>query len=77
MRGGVPASVCMEQGYLHASFVKLPNGGKLFVAADTMVGLLMGYEDGERNVSRKMLSRWWGKDSRLYMRELIQWMLSD
>lgn len=38
MRGGVPASVCMEQGYLHASFVKLPNGGKLFVAADTMVG---------------------------------------
>lgn len=77
MRGGIPASVCMEQGYLHASFVKLPNGGKLFVAADTMVGLLMGYEDGERNVSKKMLSRWWGKDSRLYMRELIQWMLSD
>lgn len=76
MRGGIPASVCMEQGYQHAAYVKLANGGKIFVAADTMVGLLMGYEDGERNVANGMSSRWWGKDSRLYMQELIEWALN-
>ena len=75
MRGGIPASVCMEQGYQHSGYVKLDNGGKIFVAADTMVGLLMGYEDGERNVANGMASRWWGKDSRLYMQELIKWAL--
>lgn len=77
MSGGIPASVCMEHGYQHSGYVKLANGGKLFVAADTMVGLLMGYEDGERNVTKGMQSRWWGKDSRLFMRELIAWALSD
>ena len=77
MQGGIPASVCMEHGYQHSGYLKLDNGGKLFVAADTMVGLLMGYEDGERNVGKGMASRWWGKDSRLYMQELIAWALKD
>lgn len=73
LKGGIPASVCMEGGYLHASYVKLKNGGKLYVVAETMVGLLMGMPDGERNVHKKMESRWWGKDSHLYMEELIRW----
>lgn len=77
MKGGIPASVCMEHGYQHAAYVKLQNGGKLFVAADTMVGLLLGYDEAERNVASGMNTRWWGKDSRLYMRELIEWMLDN
>ncbi|MDO4163466.1 MAG: hypothetical protein Q4D56_03630 [Bacteroides sp.] len=76
LKGGIPASVCMEEGYLHASYVKLKNGGKLYVIAETMVGLLMGYPDGERNVHKRMETRWWGKDSRLYMEELIKWCLT-
>lgn len=73
IRGGIPASVCMEGGWLHGSYIKLENGGKLFVIGETMVGLLMGYPDGERNVHKMMQTRWWGKDSRLYMEELILW----
>jgi len=73
--GGIPASVCMEGGWLHASYVKLENGGKLFVAGETMVALLMGQPDGERNVHKKMESKWWGKDSRLYMKELLAWSI--
>lgn len=76
LKGGIPASVCMEGGYLHASYVELENGGKLYVVAETMVGLLMGYPDGERNVHKKMQTRWWGKDSKLYMEELIKWSLN-
>ncbi len=75
LKGGVPARVCMEQGWLHASYALHPSGGKLFVVAETMVGLLMGYPDGERNTHKVMQTRWWGKDSRLYMKELLVWML--
>ena len=75
--GGIPASVCMEGGWLHASYVKLENGGKLFVAGETMVALLMGLPDGERNVHKKMETKWWGKDSHLYMKELLSWSIKN
>lgn len=77
IKGGIPASVCMEKGYLHASYVKLDNGGKLFVAGETMVALLMGLPNGERNVHKKMESKWWGKDSILYMKELLAWSIKQ
>ena len=75
--GGIPASVCMEEGWLHASYVKVEGGGKLFVCGETMVALLMGLPDGDRNVHKMMETRWWGKDSRLYMEELIVWAVKD
>ena len=71
--GGIPGSLCMEGGYVHGAYTVTPNGGKLYVLGETMVGLLMGYPDGERNVHRNMQTRWWGKDSRLFMAELIAW----
>ena len=77
IKGGIPASVCMEGGWLHGAYVKTGCGGKLFVAGETMVALLMGYPDGERNVHKMMQTRWWGKDSRLYMKELIAWSIKE
>lgn len=73
--GGIPASLCMEGGYVHGAYAKLDNGGKIYVIGETMVGLLMGYPDGERNVHRMMETRWWGKDSRKFMEELILWAI--
>lgn len=75
MTGGTPVSVCMEGGYLHGTYVQLKNGGKLYVGGDTMVGLLLGYPDGERKVTNRMETRWWGKDSRPYMTDLLAWAL--
>lgn len=75
IKGGTPASVCLEGGYLHSTYVTLKNGGKIFVGADTMVGQLMGYSDGVRNISDRMNTRWWGKDSRIFMQELLIWAL--
>lgn len=75
MRGGEPVSVCMEGGYLHGTVVELANGGKLYVGGDTMVGLLLGYADGERLSVDRMGTRWWGKDSWNYMKELLNWAL--
>ena len=73
--GGIPGSLCMEGGYVHGAYTKLDNGGKLYVLGETMVGLLMGYPDGERNVHKMMQTRWWGKDSHLFMEELIMWAI--
>lgn len=75
MTGGTPVSVCMEDGWLHGSYVKLKNGGKFFAGGDTMVGLLLGYPDGERKSFNRMETRWWGKDSRAYMTDLLAWAL--
>ena len=75
MTGGIPASVCMEDGWLHSSYVKFNNGGKFFAGGDTMVGLLLGYEDGVRKVRNGMETRWWGKDSRAFMTDLLEWAL--
>lgn len=40
-----------------------------------MVGLLLGYFDGQRKTMEMMETRWWGKDSYQYMSELIRWAL--
>lgn len=83
VKGGIPASVCMDDGYLHATYVELENGGKLFACAETMVALLMG---GDEDVERKgpthrtpegkmTQTGWFGKDSRKYMADLIAWSL--
>lgn len=53
----------------------LDNGGKFYAGGDTMVGLLLGFPDGERLVMNKMDTRWWGKDSRAYMSDLLAWAL--
>ncbi len=71
--GGTPGSMCMEGGYVHGAYVKTPSGGKLYVIGETMVGLLMGNPDGDRNVHKNMDTNWWGKDSRMFMQELIKW----
>lgn len=75
MTGGTPVSVCMEDGWLHGTYVKTKKGGKLFVGGDTMVGLLLGYPDGVRKVTNRMETRWWGKDSRAYITDLLAWAL--
>ena len=83
VKGGIPASVCMDDGFLHATYVELENGGKLFACAETMVALLMG---GDEDIERKGPTRrtpegkmtqtgWFGKDSRQYMADLIEWSL--
>jgi hypothetical protein len=83
VKGGIPASVCMDEGYLHATYIELESGGKLFACAETMVALLMG---GDEDIERKGPTRrspegrmtqtgWFGKDSRQYMADLIEWSL--
>lgn len=76
IKGGIPASVCMEDGHQHSSYVELKNGGKLFACAETMVALLMGGDPVERKAKAKWSQTgWFGKDSHKFMDELIGWAL--
>ena len=76
MSGGTPVSVCMEDGHLHGTIVTLEGGGRIYIGGDTMVGLLLGYADGGRKSMNMMATRWWGKDSYQYMKELLTWALN-
>ena len=74
VEGGTPASVCMEDGFLHSTYVKLKNGGKLYACSETMVGLLMGGGDVDRKGKATFnKTDWFGKDSYKYMEELLAW----
>lgn len=76
IKGGIPGSVCMEDGHQHSSYIKLKNGGKLFACAETMVALLMGGDPVERKAKAKWSQTgWFGKDSHQFMKELIDWAL--
>ena len=75
--GGIPGSVCMEGGYVHGAYIKTKKGGKLYVMGETMVGLLMGNPNGERNTHNGMKTNWWGADSRKFMEELIVWAAGE
>lgn len=74
VKGGIPAAVCMDGGWVHSTYVVTPTGGKLFASGETMVALLMGSDEVERHGRASMTQRgWWGKDSYQFIREVIAW----
>ena len=76
--GSVIARVYDEGNYIHSAFIKLPHGGKIIVMSDAMAGLLMERPDGERfHGTGPSDSKYWGKDSRLFMQEVFAFFLKD
>ena len=79
IKGGIPASACMEEGHLHSAYVKLPGGGKLYACAEIMVSLLMGGEEGRERKGPITFNQtgWFGKDSRKFIGDLLDWALES
>jgi len=76
LSGGIPLSVANYEGaHLHGAYVKLENGGKIIAFAETMVALFLGSPEGERLSRNGMDTKWWGKDSSVFMQEIISWLL--
>jgi len=79
--GGTPLSVVnYEGGYQHIASTKLKNGGKIVAAGDAMAYFLLGKPagEGERFFMDRSLgldNKWWGKDARIFMQEVITWLL--
>ena len=73
MKGGTVISKVNDDGdYVHSAFVRLEGGGKLVVMSDAMAALLMGEPNGVRfSGTGPNDSKYWGKDSEVFMNEII------
>ena len=73
IKGGTVISKVNDEGdYVHAAYVNLDGGGKLVVFSDAMAALLLGGPDGIRfSGTGPNDSKYWGKDSEVFMKEII------
>lgn len=77
IKGGTVISKVNDEGdYVHSAYTVLPGNGKLIVMSDGMAGLLMGGSDGVRfSGTGPSDSKYWGKDSRVFMEEVFAFLL--
>ena len=77
IKGGTVISKVNDKGnYVHSAYTLLPGNGKLIVMSDGMAGLLMGGPDGVRfSGTGPSDSKYWGKDSRVFMEEVFAFLL--
>lgn len=77
INGGTVISKVNDEGdYVHSAYTILPAKGKLIIMSDGMAGLLMGGPDGIRfSGSGPSDSKYWGKDSKIFMEELLAFLL--
>ncbi|HEY0056074.1 MAG TPA: hypothetical protein VGB63_12005 [Pedobacter sp.] len=74
--GKVISRVNDEGNYVHSAYTKLRKGGKLIVMSDGMAGLLMGMPNGERfSGTNPSDSKYWGKDSKIFMQEILKFLV--
>jgi hypothetical protein len=76
--GNIISRVNDEGKYVHSAYKRLPRGGKIIVMSDGMAGLLMGRPDGERfHGTGPSDSKYWGKDSKIFMQEILKFLTED
>lgn len=84
VQGGTPFAFQLDKegkpAQPFAAFLQLDNGGKIIVLAEGMSSAFMGSKEGirlsgiPRNPAR---TTYWGKDSKVFMGEVIAWLMSD
>ena len=72
--GEVISRVYDEGNYIHCAY-KTTGKGKIILMSDGMAGLLLGRKDGERfSGSNPSDSKYWGKDSEVFMEEIFAFL---
>jgi hypothetical protein len=56
--------------------VKLDSDGRIVVMGEGMASLFLGVPDAARLKIDPKDPKWWGKDSRIYMQEVLAWLLA-
>jgi hypothetical protein len=59
-----------------AAYVKLDNGARIVVMGEGMASLFLGVPEGVRLAVDPANPKWWGKDSMIYMEEVLTWLLA-
>jgi hypothetical protein len=78
VKGGLAISkVFMEGDYVHCAYKQISKG-KIIVMSDGMAGLLMGQPDGVRLMGTVPAdTKYWGKDSKIFMKEILEFFLQE
>ncbi len=66
-REGRPAQPC-------AAYTKLDSGARVVVMGEGMASLFLGSRQGVRLVTDPTNPVWWGKDSAIFMEEVLSWL---
>jgi len=59
-----------------AAYVKLDNGGRIVVMGEGMASLFLGVPEAVRLTIQPSNPKWWGKDSLIFMEEVLAWLLA-
>ena len=79
VEGGTPFSFVLDEAGkpagAHGAYAKLDSGARVVVLGDAMVTLFLGGPDGERLQGTTVQdTRYWGKDSVVFMEEVLAWL---
>lgn len=79
VKGGTPFSFVLDEAgkpaAAHGAYAKLDSGARIVVLGDGMVTIFLGRPDGQRlQGSTPQDSRYWGKDSAVFMEEVLRWL---
>jgi hypothetical protein len=77
--GGTPFAYQLDRdgkpAQPYAAYVKL-GSGRIVVMGEGMASLFLGVPDAVRLTVEPDHSKWWGKDSRIFMEEVLTWLLA-
>jgi hypothetical protein len=59
-----------------AAYAKLANGARIVVMGEGMASLFLGVPEGVRLTVEPTNPKWWGKDSLIFMEEVLSWVLA-
>lgn len=78
--GGTPFAYQLDRNgkpaQSYAAYVKRDGGGKVVVMAEGMASLFLGVPDAVRLTVDQNHPKWWGKDSPVFMEEVLTWLLA-
>jgi hypothetical protein len=59
-----------------AAYAKSDSGGRIVVMGEGMASLFLGVPEGVRLTVQPANPKWWGKDSAIFMEEVLSWLLA-
>jgi hypothetical protein len=81
--GGTPFAYQLDEkgnpAQPYAAYKKLDNQSRIVVMAEGMASLFLGTPDAVRlheDTVNPNNTKWWGKDSRIFMEEVLAWLLA-
>jgi hypothetical protein len=78
--GGTPFAYQLDRednpAQPYAAYAKADNGGRIVVMGEGMASLFLGVPEAVRLTVEPTNPKWWGKDSLIFMEEVLSWLLA-